>query len=103
MLGSGGRQERRLDRADEIKQVIARSLQIPVETLTDDATLQDLGIPSIQVIEMVFDLEEAFDIAISLDGRALATDGAEGGKSAFRTVGDVVRGVQGLVDAKAGG
>lgn len=94
-----------MDIADEIKQVISRSLEIPLEKLTDEATLEDLGVPSIQVIELVFDLEESFDIAISLDGAAPAAEGADGGptKSLFRTVGDVVVGVKSLIAAKAGG
>lgn len=94
-----------MDNADDIRQVMSKSLQIPVERLTDDAALQDLGVPSIQVIELVFDLEETFGIDIPFDTNALVDNAAQSGSgaAAFRTVGDVVRGVQGLIAAKAGG
>jgi acyl carrier protein len=88
-----------MDNAEEIRAVISKSLQIPIEKLTNDATLQSLDVPSIQVIELVFDLEEAFGITISIDGKG-PDDSLE---TLFNTVGDVIQGVQGLVDAKAGG
>jgi acyl carrier protein len=92
----------------EVKQVISKTLKIPVERLTDDAKLEDLGAESLDVIEMVYDLEEKFDINISFkpdsDQGTLRVeagrDGGEGGEFEFKTVGEIVRAVKFLVDAK---
>ncbi len=59
--------------------------------LTDG--LQDLGLESIDALEMIFDLEEKFGIQIPYNANSAATD--------FSTVGDVVKAIQGLVDKKA--
>jgi len=91
--------------AGDIKQVIAKELKIPVERLGYDTKLGDLGAESLDVIEIVFALEEKFDIDISVKmgpepaaGNAAA---AANDLSAFTTVGDICRAVQALVDAKA--
>jgi acyl carrier protein len=78
--------------ADDVIGIIVKKLPKPREvTLTDN--LQELGIESIDALEMVFDLEEKFDIQIPYNANSAATD--------FATVGDVVRAIQGLVDQKA--
>jgi len=82
-----------VDIGHDVKLVIAKALKIPVERLTDETKLEDLGAESLDVIEMVFELEEKFDITISLNPNA------EG--RSFGTVGDVSRAVKNLVDAKA--
>ena len=60
--------------------------------LTDKLT--DLGIESIDALEMIFDLEEKFGIQIPYNANSAATD--------FATVGDVVNAIQKLLaeDAK---
>ena len=54
--------------------------------------LQQLGLESIDALEMVFDLEEKFGIQIPYNANSAATD--------FATVGDVVKAIQGLVAQK---
>jgi acyl carrier protein len=88
---------------DEVKAVIAKELKLPVEELGDERKLADLGAESLDVIEIVFQLEEKFNIDISVK---MAPDGATGGQagggmSDFATVGDICRAVKALVDAKA--
>lgn len=56
--------------------------------LTDN--LQELGLESIDALEMVFDLEEKFGIQIPYNANSAATD--------FATVGDVAKAIQKLVD-----
>jgi nodulation protein F len=56
--------------------------------LTDN--LQELGLESIDALEMVFDLEEKFGIQIPYNANSAATD--------FATVGDVAGAIQKLVD-----
>ena len=84
-----------MDIALEVKLVIAKSLKIPPEQLTDETKLEDLGAESLQIIEMVFDLEEKFDVDISLDPKA------ESRAENFSTIGDVTRAVKHLVETKA--
>jgi len=93
--------------SDDVKQVIAKELKLPVERLTDDTNLGDLGAESLDVIEIVFALEEKFDINITVKmGADPATANAANASpgtdlSALTTVGDICRAVQALVDAKA--
>ena len=89
--------------ADEVKAVIAKELKLPAEELSDDTKLADLGAESLDVIEIVFQLEEKFNVDISVK---MAPDGAnagqaEGNMADFATVGDICRAVKALVDAKA--
>jgi acyl carrier protein len=90
--------------ADDVKVVIAKELKVPVEEMSDERKLADLGAESLDVIEIVFQLEEKFDIDISVKmdaggaGAGSKQDGVD--MSDFTTVGDICRAVQKLVDAK---
>lgn len=94
---------------DDVRAIIAKSLNIPIERLTADSRLDELGAESLDVIEIVFGLEEKFDITIPLkadEATRLTTSGASGiqDKSGqempFSTVGDVADIVQKLIAAK---
>jgi acyl carrier protein len=92
---------------DEVKRVISKSLKIPVEQLSDSSKLEDFGAESIDVIELVFELEEKFDIEISVkssnDALVLntGTNGTGLREIGFMTIGDIAGAVKQLVDAKA--
>ena len=108
---------------DDVRSIIAKSLNIPVEQLTPDKRLDELGAESLDVIEIVFALEEKYDIAIPLQANDATrvsasgkTDGSADGKTngktegpqksgdselPFATVGDVAEMVEKLVLAKA--
>jgi acyl carrier protein len=89
---------------DDVRTIIAKSLNIPVERLTPQTRLDELGAESLDVIEIVFGLEEKFDITIPLkaeDASRLATADKSGGQEMpFSTVGDVADIVEKLVAAK---
>lgn len=89
---------------DDVRSIIAKSLNIAVERLTQQTRLDELGAESLDVIEIVFGLEEKFDITIPLkaeDASRLATaDKAGGQEMPFSTVGDVAEIVEKLVAAK---
>jgi acyl carrier protein len=89
---------------DDVRSIIAKSLNIPIERLAPDTRLDELGAESLDVIEIVFGLEEKFDITIPLkadEATRLATSGKSGGPDMpFSTVGDVADIVQKLVAAK---
>ena len=63
---------------DDVRSIIAKSLNIPVEQLTPDKRLDELGAESLDVIEIVFALEEKYDIAIPLQGSDASRVSASG-------------------------
>jgi acyl carrier protein len=78
------------DIAQRCISIIAKAKNIPVDTITLETTFEELNIDSLDKINISFEVEEAFEIAIPDD--ALGS---------LKTVGDVVRGVEQLVAAKA--
>ena len=51
--------------ADRTRSVIAKLLKVPLERVTDEAHfVQDLGMESIQQVELLAALEEEFDVEI---------------------------------------
>ena len=71
---------------------IATSKRIPLETVTIDSDFQQLGIDSMDAVEILFALENEFDISIPDDE-----------VRTVRNVRDMCTGVEKLVAAKAGG
>lgn len=80
------------DVAADVIEIISKKVRVdrPKVELTD--RLEDLGIESIDAVEMIFDLEEKFDIQIPYNANNPRTE--------FDTVGDVVRAIEGLVGSK---
>ena len=82
--------------SDELTQrvlkVIATSKRIPLETVTIDSELQQLGIDSMDAVEILFALENEFDISIPDDE-----------VRTVRSVRQMAEGVDKLVAAKAAG
>ncbi len=50
---------------EEIKSVMAKSLRVPLESLTDDASLFDLEVDSIDIFEMICEFEDRYGVEIS--------------------------------------
>ena len=80
--------------SDEITQrvlkVIATSKRIPLETVTVDSEFQQLGIDSMDAVEILFALENEFDISIPDDE-----------VRSVRNVRQMCEGVEKLVAAKS--
>jgi acyl carrier protein len=89
---------------DQVRQIIAKTLKVPLEQLTPDTRLDDIGAESLDVIEIIFELEENFGISIPFNPDEAARPGArepdEANDVAFQTIGQVATAVKGLVDAK---
>jgi acyl carrier protein len=91
---------------DEVRQIIAQTLKVPLEQLTPETRLDDIGAESLDVIEIVFELEEKFGISIPFnpDEASPSRAGARGPNEAegltFQTIGEVASAVKSLVDAK---
>ncbi len=82
--------------AEEILQIVARETGVERARLTPEATIEQLGIASIDLTLAVFELEKHFDIEIPVV--APAAGGAVAGGSEFGSVGDLVRHVLAAVD-----
>jgi len=83
-----------MDVGKEVKAAIAKHLNVPAESLTDDTDLADAGLASLDFVEIIFDLEEKFGIELPYNANTTST-------ADFRTVGDVIRLVSSLVETRA--
>ena len=62
----------------QVFEIIARQAKIEVATIQPGSTLKDLGIASLEAIEMIFDIEEHFDISFpEQQGANFDTDTAQ--------------------------
>ncbi len=52
---------------ERVIEVVSEQLSIPKEKITRETTFNDLGADSLDVVEMVMQLEEEFDITIPDD------------------------------------
>ena len=80
--------------AADVMSVIKKKIRVDRSEITMDDRLADLGLESLDALELVFDLEEKFDIEIPVN----ANDAQIGG---FEKVSDVVAAVQKIIDKKA--
>ena len=78
------------DLIQRVLKVIATSKRIPLETVTIDSEFQQLGIDSMDAVEILFALENEFDITIpDEDARSV------------RTIRQMCEGVDKIVAAKS--
>ena len=73
--------------------VIARKMDVKPPTIALTDRLEDLGLESLDAVDIIFELEEKFDITIPYNPNNSRTE--------FNTVGDFVRTVESLVNGKA--
>jgi acyl carrier protein len=74
--------------ADKVISTLASVKRIPADKITLDTKLQDLGIDSLDVFTLLFELENAFKISIPDDD-----------VRSLRTVNDIVDGVKKILAA----
>lgn len=71
-----------------LRELIAKDFELPLERLTFDTSLDEIELDSLAVTELVFSLEDRFDIT--------ATDpGPE-----FKTLGDIANYIDNLIAAR---
>jgi acyl carrier protein len=82
------------DVASDVIEIIAKKKRVdkPNVELTD--RLEDLGLESLDAVEMIFDLEEKFDISIPYNANT------NNPRTEFDTVDDVVKAIEKLVADK---
>lgn len=71
-----------LNRMDEILDIVAQKALIDRSKLTPDVKLADLNVSSLDMVEVVFALEDKFGVQLPFNANTSATD--------IRTVGDVI-------------
>lgn len=54
---------------EKIKNYLSKQLDISVDSISEDTTFESLGIDSLDVVEMVVDLEEELGIELELDDK----------------------------------
>lgn len=54
-----------MDTVDKIKEIISRQTDIDEENLSEKTTIEDITKDSLDIVEMLMEIEEAFDIDIS--------------------------------------
>lgn len=78
------------DVAQGVMAIIKKKIRVERDQIAMDDKLRDLGLESLDALELVFDIEEKFNVDIPVN----ANDANIGG---FATVADVVREVEKLV------
>jgi acyl carrier protein len=81
------------DLAADVIAIIAKRVPGRTDDLNLTDKLSELGIESIDAIDMIFDLEEKFEVDIPYNANSAQTD--------FSTVGDIVRAIEQIVARKA--
>ena len=65
-----------MDTMKKIKEIISRQTDIDEDTLTEDTTMEEITSDSLDIVEMLMDVEETFDVDISdEDAKKLTTIG----------------------------
>jgi acyl carrier protein len=78
-------------RSDEILDIVAKETGVDRSRLTSDAVISDLDIPSLDLVQTIFAIEERFKVDIPVVSERT---GAE-----FQTVGDLVQHVLATLEA----
>lgn len=73
---------------DKLRDILARDYKIAPELLTPDSLLEELGVDSLGVAELLFNIEDEFTITVPPEPVTLAT------------IGDVVGYIDGLILAQ---
>jgi acyl carrier protein len=93
----------------QVKRIVAKTMKVPIEQLTANTKLEDLSGMSMDVVEIILQLEEKFEIYIPIEVgdaspmSASQTTGANSLEFKFETIGKIAKVVKSLIDAKARG
>jgi len=79
------------DIRDKIIQIIASECEIDVAKVVSEASLDDLGISSVDLVQVMFQIEEEFDVYLANEEVGVDT----------RSVGELLDSVEKLIQAKA--
>jgi acyl carrier protein len=77
---------------ERFQDLLTNKFSVPAEKISPQASLDDLGLDSLDLIEVLFEVEDTFDIRVPQDGGALKT----------ATVQDILNSIDELTAAGAG-
>lgn len=77
---------------NDVMEIVAKQAKVEAVTLKRETSLADLNLQSIDIVELVFAIEEKFDIEVPYAPSDQNTAGIS-----FKTIGEVVDAVKGLV------
>lgn len=80
------------DVAEKVIEIIAEQAVLDVEDVKPEATLEDLGIDSLGLVESIFAIEEAFDIQVPFNANE-----PDAGDFDISSVAAIIKAVEGLV------
>lgn len=78
----------------QIKEILAKHTKMAPEDMPDDLPLENTEIDSLGMMEVMFDLEDAFDIEIP------EPETIEERENQFRIIGDVVDHIESIIQQK---
>lgn len=81
---------------EEIIEIIAKQMSLESDKVTPQSTMEDLEIESLDLVEIIFAIEEKFDIAIPYNANDPSATGTD-----MNTVADVIAAVDKLVKDQA--
>jgi Acyl carrier protein len=81
-----------MDTEHDVVELVAKQAKVEPSTLTRDTKLADLNLQSIDVVELVFAIEEKFDIEVPYGAGEQNTAGIS-----FQSVNDIVKAVDNLL------
>ena len=81
---------------DKVIEILAEQAVLAPEDVTSDASLADLGIDSLGLVETIFAIEEAFDVTVPFNANE-----PDAGDFDISSVAAIVAAVEALVAAKA--
>ncbi len=84
--------------ADRVRAILAEQAMLDVSHVTCDATLAEIGIDSLGLVETIFAIEETFDISVPFNANTPAEEGFD-----ISSVGSVVRAVERLIAQRQAG
>ena len=85
---------------DRVIAILAEQAVLDVSDVQPNSTLESLGIDSLGLVEAIFAIEERFDITVPFNPND--PDAAGPGDLDVSDIGGIIRGVEALIQAKAG-
>lgn len=82
--------------SDKVIAIIAEQAVLEPSDVSLDATLEDLGIDSLGLVESIFSIEEAFDIQVPFNANE-----PEASEFDISSVAAIIRAVEGLIAEQA--
>lgn len=81
--------------SDTVKRIIAEQAMLEKEDVTDDSTLEDLGLDSLGLVECIFAIEEEYDVQVPFNANE-----PEESDFDISSVATITRAVEGLIAAQ---